>query len=184
MLIESIRLSGFRCFGPEPLSVSFSDQVTAVVGPNAAGKTALLHALAKVYATRHETGIEVFRDCQIKALMEQSKTRAATKVRHAEASSGQREIFQSLHDMGPDELTTFLETERREAEGTLLQLVPTVPASIQYDKLWPQVLARHVIRLPDVNKMAARLRDAGTLLFPGWEKGKRVPQPRYKTQRK
>ena len=52
------------------------------------------------YATRHQTGIEVFRDCQVKALMEQSKTRAATKVRHAETSSGQKEIFQSLHDMG------------------------------------------------------------------------------------
>jgi putative ATP-dependent endonuclease of the OLD family len=49
MLIESILLSGFRCFGPEPLSVTFADQVTAVVGPNAAGKTALLQALAKVF---------------------------------------------------------------------------------------------------------------------------------------
>jgi hypothetical protein len=34
------------------------------------------------YATRHPRGIEVFRDCQAEALKEQSKTRAATKVRH------------------------------------------------------------------------------------------------------
>ena len=135
------------------------------------------------YATRHQTGIEVFRDCQVKALMEQSKTRAATKVRHAETSSGQKEIFQSLHDMGPDELVSFLEAQRAEAEKTLLQLTPKTPGSILYEKLWPQVLARHVVRLPDVNKMAATLRDAGTLLFPDWEKGKRVPQPRYRTQR-
>ena len=135
------------------------------------------------YATRHQTGIEVFRDCQVKALMEQSKTRAATKFRHAETSSGQKEIFQSLHDMGPDELVSFLEAQRAEAEKTLLQLTPKTPGSILYEKLWPQVLARHVVRLPDVNKMAATLRDAGTLLFPDWEKGKRVPQPRYRTQR-
>jgi three-Cys-motif partner protein len=135
------------------------------------------------YVTRHQTGIEVFRDCQVKALMEQSKTRAATKVRHAETSSGQKEIFQSLHDMGPDELVSFLEAQRAEAEKTLLQLTPKTPGSILYEKLWPQVLARHVVRLPDVNKMAATLRDAGTLLFPDWEKGKRVPQPRYRTQR-
>src|SRR5262249_33993836 len=61
------------------------------------------------YATRHPKGIEVFRDCQVKALTEQSKTRATTKVRHAETSSGQKELFQSLHDMGPDELIAFLD---------------------------------------------------------------------------
>ena len=136
------------------------------------------------YATRHHTGIEVFRDCQVKTLMEQSKTRAATKVKHAETSSGQKEIFQSLHDMGPDELTSFLQAERGEAEKTLLQLTPKTPGSILYEKLWPQVLARHVVRRPDVNKMAAALRDDGRLLFPDWEKGKRVPQPHNRTQRR
>jgi three-Cys-motif partner protein len=136
------------------------------------------------YATRHRKGIEVFRDCQVKALTEQSKTRAAAKVRHAETSSGQKEIFQSLHDMGPDELTSFLQAERREAEKTLLQLTPKTPGSILYEKLWPQVLVRHVVRLPDVNKMAAALRGDQGLLFLDWEKGKRVPQPHYRTQRK
>jgi len=136
------------------------------------------------YATRHHTGIEVFRDCQIKALIEQSKTRAATKVKHAKTSSGQGELFESLHDMGPDELTSFLQAQRGEAEKTLLQLTPKTPSSILYDKLWPQVLARHVVRLPDVNKIAAQLHNDGVLLFPDWEKRKRVPQPHYRTQRK
>jgi putative ATP-dependent endonuclease of the OLD family len=49
MQIESIRLAGFRCFGPEPITVSISSDITAVVGPNAAGKTALLHALSKLF---------------------------------------------------------------------------------------------------------------------------------------
>jgi three-Cys-motif partner protein len=135
------------------------------------------------YATRHPTGIEVFRDCQVKALEEQSRTRAATKVKHAVKSTGQREIFQSLHDMGPDDVTAFLESERVNAEKVLLALTPDEPASIPYQKLWPQVLARHVVRKPDVNKMASRLRDEHCLIFPDWEKGKRVPQPHYKTQR-
>ncbi len=135
------------------------------------------------YATRHPRGIEVFRDCQIKALTEQSKTRAATKVKHAQASTGQGEIFQSLHDMGPDELITFLRSQREEAERTFLELTPETPSSILYESLWPQVLARHVVRLPDVNQIGVRLRDDGRLLFPDWEKGKRVPQPRYRVQR-
>jgi hypothetical protein len=135
------------------------------------------------YATRNPRGIEVFRDCQIKALEEQSKTRAATKVKHAATSSGQGEFFESLHDMGPDALTSFLADERRQAQTTLLNLTPTQPRSILYEKLWPQVLARHVVRRPDVNAMAARLRGEEQLLFPDWEKGKRVPQALYRTQR-
>jgi three-Cys-motif partner protein len=135
------------------------------------------------YATRHPLGIEVFRDCQIKALKEQSKTRAATKVKHAETSTGQGEIFQSLHDMGPDELTTFLQSQLGQAEKTFLELVPEAPGSVLYKSLWPQILARHVVRRPDVNQIGARLRGDGRVLFPNWEKGKRVPQPDYRIQR-
>jgi three-Cys-motif partner protein len=135
------------------------------------------------YATRHERGIEVFRDCQVKALIEQSKTRAATKVKHAATSSGQGEFFESMHNMGPDELKAFLENERRNAEATLLALTPKQPHSIAYERLWPLVLSRNVVRLPDVNKIAASLRGKKELLFPDWEKGKRVPQAQYRTQR-
>jgi three-Cys-motif partner protein len=135
------------------------------------------------YATRHPRGIEVFRDCQAETLKEQSKTRAATKVKHAEATSGQAEIFQSLHDMAPDDLTAFEQAERAAAETTLLNLTPVHPNSIQYEKLWPQVLARHIVRRADINKIAARLRDDGRLLFTDWEKRKKIPQPHYRTQR-
>lgn len=49
MRIETVTLSGFRCFGPDPIEVPISPEITAVVGPNAAGKTALLHALSKLF---------------------------------------------------------------------------------------------------------------------------------------
>ena len=135
------------------------------------------------YASRHQRGIEVFRDCQVRALAEQSKARAATKIKYAASSSGQGEFFESLHDMGPDETVAFLEEERKRARQTLLDLTPQQPASVVYEKLWPQVLARHVVRKPDVNAIAANLRDEGQLLFPDWERGKRVPHATYRTQR-
>ncbi|MBN2740475.1 MAG: AAA family ATPase [Rhodobacteraceae bacterium] len=49
MRIETVTLSGFRCFGPDPITVPISSEITAVIGPNAAGKTALLHALSKMF---------------------------------------------------------------------------------------------------------------------------------------
>jgi three-Cys-motif partner protein len=135
------------------------------------------------YATRHPKGIEVFRDCQLQALHEQAKTRAATKVKHAESVSGQREIFESLHEMAPNELETSLAAEKVAAERMLLDLTPVAPLSVVYDAVWPRVLAKHVVRLPEVNKIAARLRKEESLSFPEWEPGKRVPQSRYRMQR-
>lgn len=49
MRIEAVTISGFRCFGPDPVAIPISSKVTTVVGPNAAGKTALLHALSKLF---------------------------------------------------------------------------------------------------------------------------------------
>jgi len=135
------------------------------------------------YATRNHHGIEVFRDCQVKALTEQAMTRATTKIKHTAVTTGQAEMFDSLYEMAPNELTLFLESERHLAEKTLLELAPTKPHFASYEKLWPEVLLRHVVRLPDVNKIAAQLRADGRLLFPDWEKGKRVPQQNYRVQR-
>ncbi len=135
------------------------------------------------YATRHPSGIEVFRDCQIKALQEQSMTRAAVKLQHTAKTSGQAEMFVSLHDMGPDEVNAFLVRECQLAERSLLDLTPRKPAAIRYEMLWPEILARHVIRRPQVNELAVKLRKAHALEFPDWEKGKRVPQPSYRTWR-
>jgi three-Cys-motif partner protein len=135
------------------------------------------------YATRHSKGIQVFRDCQIKALQEQSATRAAMKLKHVAMTSGQAEMFESLHDMGPDELNAFLAEQIHQAKRSLLELTPQKPAAIRYDKLWPKVLARHVVRLPQVNDLAVKLRKAKALEFPDWEKGKRVPQSAYRTWR-
>jgi len=47
--LESVILSGFRCFGPQPSTMAFAPDITAVIGPNAAGKTALLHGLSKLF---------------------------------------------------------------------------------------------------------------------------------------
>jgi putative ATP-dependent endonuclease of OLD family len=49
--IQSITIAGFRSFGPDPVRVELAGELTAVVGPNASGKTALLQAFAKIFGT-------------------------------------------------------------------------------------------------------------------------------------
>jgi three-Cys-motif partner protein len=131
------------------------------------------------YGTRHDIGLEVFRDCQVKTLEAQAKARAITKVGRSEEKTGQAELFHSLHEMSGNEATAFLDAERKAARETVLALAPSRDAPIAYKDLWPQVLSRRVVRRPDVNKIAANLRKEGLLTFPGWESGKRVPQADY-----
>lgn len=164
---------------------AFGESLAKIGSYNYVAETTVLRPLSDralyclCYATRHPKGIEVFRDCQFKALQEQAKTRAATKVKHAETTTGQREIFESLHEMAPNELETKLAAARAAAEKTFLELTPAAPGATKYEQVWPQVLAKHVVRLPDVNQIAARLRKEQRIAFPYWERGKRVPQPDY-----
>jgi three-Cys-motif partner protein len=135
------------------------------------------------YATRHDQGIAVFRDCQVKALIAQAEARAAGKMQHAARSTGQAELFASLHDMGPNETAEFLEAERKKASANILDVTPRDPSHFTYRNLWAAVLTRHVVRLTDVNAICADLRKRGELVFPGWESGKRVPKDDYITHR-
>ena len=165
---------------------AFGESLAKIGSFNYVAETTILRPLKDralyclCYATRHPKGIEVFRDCQLMALKEQAKTRATTKVKHAEATTGQREIFESLHDMAPNELETMLAAAKVAAEKTLLELTPAKPKTTKYEDVWPRVLAKHVVRLPDVNQIAARLRKEQKIAFPDWQSGKRVPQPNYK----
>ncbi|MHB9100546.1 MAG: ATP-dependent nuclease [Sulfuricella sp.] len=49
MKLQSIRLSNFQCFGPEPTELSFED-LTFLIGPNGSGKTAAMQALCRLFA--------------------------------------------------------------------------------------------------------------------------------------
>ena len=49
MKVETLTIRNFRCFGPEPETVSLQIGVTAMVGANGAGKTAVLQALARLF---------------------------------------------------------------------------------------------------------------------------------------
>lgn len=49
MKIESLTLRNFRCFGPDPTAIPLEQSITALVGNNGSGKTALLAALSRLF---------------------------------------------------------------------------------------------------------------------------------------
>jgi putative ATP-dependent endonuclease of the OLD family len=49
MKLQTIRLSNFQCFGPEPTEIGL-DKLTFLIGPNGAGKTAAMQALCRLFA--------------------------------------------------------------------------------------------------------------------------------------
>ena len=174
----------------EILVGAFSESLRQLGGYDYVAETTVLRPLSDRplyclrYATRHEKGLAVFRDCQIAALNAQASTRAAGKIRHEELNSGQGEFFQSLHEMGPDKTAALLEQERKKAAGMIMELARAPPGHVLYREVWPAVLMKHVVRLTDVNSMCGDMRKSGALLFPDWEPRRRVPQDHYRMHRK
>lgn len=129
-----------------------------------------------VYGTRQSAGIRVFRDCQVKSLGVQADIIAQKKVADRAAASNQFELLGSMHEMAPDPNKAFLAEEENKAEALLLNIVPTAGRGEAWGRIWPTVLARHVIRLSDLNKVANQHRKDGRLVFPTWPAGmKRAP---------
>jgi hypothetical protein len=54
MLLESVTLINFRCFGPEKQKISFQAGLTALIGNNGAGKTALMQAMLRMFSVTNE----------------------------------------------------------------------------------------------------------------------------------
>jgi putative ATP-dependent endonuclease of OLD family len=49
MKIETLRLQNFRCFGPNMTSIAFESALTALIGGNGSGKTAVFLALCRLF---------------------------------------------------------------------------------------------------------------------------------------
>ena len=75
------------------------------------------------------------------------------------------------------------EQERAAALQTLLSNIPQAPSFGTYGDARAAALTNHVVRVADVNRLAATLRKEGRLLFADWPARKQVPEPEYQVQR-
>jgi three-Cys-motif partner protein len=143
-------------------------------------KNRVLYSL--FYATRHATGIKVFRDCHLKTERQQASVRVGIRRAHEEATSGQTSLFDRDTEASFS-VERMLQAERSAAQATVLSLLPVAPRYTTYGEVWPHVLERHMVTLAEVNKIAADLRKRQLLSFPDWEFNKRVPADSYKVSR-
>jgi hypothetical protein len=163
---------------------AFRDSLKHVGGYTYAAEITVLRPLKErplyclVYGTRHESGIAVFRDCQMAVLKAQAELRAQGKVKASAAKSGQSELFESMLDMAPDKEAAIRARERARALEMVRAVTPQSPRSITYRELWANVLSECEVKKTDLNVICADLKKAGELLFPDWEQGKRVPLSR------
>jgi three-Cys-motif partner protein len=173
----------------EVLVGAFGDSLKHIGGYAYVAEITILRPLKErplyclVYGSRHESGISVFRDCQMAAVTTQAELRAEGKIKDKATRSGQNEMFESLLDLGPDKTAAILATEKQKARALLLSLTPFAPESITYKRLWALVLAKHSVRRTEVNAMCAEMKKSSQLTFPDWEPNKRVPQDSYRVQR-
>ena len=80
MKIESIKIQGFRCFGPEPVEISLDAGVSVFVGANGSGKTAVFQALSRLFGVSSAQRAVRRRDFHITADQEQLETGASLSL--------------------------------------------------------------------------------------------------------
>jgi putative ATP-dependent endonuclease of OLD family len=59
MYIERLGLTNFRCFGPAGALVDFDSRLTALIGGNGAGKTAVCEALLRMFGTQDQRRVQL-----------------------------------------------------------------------------------------------------------------------------
>jgi len=127
-----------------------------------------------IYATRKPKGIEVFRNCQIKTLREQSAVRDATKSANVLKTKGQIELF-GISEMKPNTLDIDLQEQARFAREDFLNTVRLSADKLYYAEIWPKILGRFVISKTEMNAIVAEARKQGLITIPNWGVRQRTP---------
>lgn len=133
-----------------------------------------------VYGTREPAGIEVFRDCQVRALEAQAEA-ASQRTQGKLVEGGIGSLFGTEWEPSSVNHRHFLERQRQNAREALLVLAANEPGLLWKDT-WPRLLADYAVRRTDANQIAGALQKEGRIDFAGWVKGKKVPSELYALQ--
>ena len=127
-------------------------------------------------------GLQAFRDCQTKALDAQAAVRSALKVQQDEAASGAAGTVHVDARHGTERCGSDAQRGEARSRGNGPRAHAEGPAHILYKKLWPQLLVKHAVRLPDVNAICTSLKKRNAIVFLDWPPRGKAPKDEYRMQ--
>jgi len=128
-----------------------------------------------IYATRHDSGLDAFKDAEKKAMKEMEHARAEAQRRRRERISGMGELFPSdvLHD--PTYYESLRDRYLGRARNSILQLL-LGERRLPYDTAWALALAQPLTWESDLKDWIATWVKDGALKIEGLMGKQRVPQ--------
>ena len=132
-----------------------------------------------IFLTRHVKGLEVFRDCQYRALKVQAEKRSMLKALARAETKSTIDLFADGEDAIPnDRSSKMMESGKQRAKDELLGALKHAGAKGRaWGDLWPPILATCVITRSILGRSANELRKEGRISAPGWPKNQqKIPK--------
>jgi three-Cys-motif partner protein len=122
-----------------------------------------------IFLTRHDAGLQVFRDSQHAALEAQAKSRTKAKADARTTKSGMSGLFDESCDIPFDRSSIKLREGEELARSKLLDaLRRTGEHGAQWKDVWPAILETTVVTRSKLGRFTNDLRKSGIILAPGW----------------
>lgn len=134
-----------------------------------------------IFLSRHEKGIQVFRNAQRVALEIQGKNRSGRKSTKRATQSGMEDMFANIEPVNPAE-RSFKEIKNGVSDGEKYALELIMGAGtpgISWGDLWPKVLEEKALTHSDLGDLIVGTRDSGEIVIQGWKPRVRKPRDEY-----
>lgn len=135
-----------------------------------------------IYGTRSAKGVEVFRECQHKALVAQDKMREALAAQKREEALGMGDLFGGAIS-GNEFAGRWMVEQEIGARAEIVREIPAAPGSVRYGEVWPKVMSRWGVKKTRMGRIVAEMRGEGALRFLDWAPRSRVPDDSYRVTR-
>jgi three-Cys-motif partner protein len=130
-----------------------------------------------IYLTRHEKGVEVFKDAEKRAMPVMEQARAAAHQRKRQRRTGQRELFDGDTLYDPRYFKGLLERYQSKARQHLLDALQAA-GRMSYDEAWITTMSLPLVWESDLKSWIKDWRKRGWLVVEGLRPSERVPKQR------
>ncbi len=135
-----------------------------------------------IFLSRHDKGIQVFRNAQRAALQAQAFNRSGRKSARRSEKTGMKDMFDDIEPVDPAERSAkeISDGIRGASEFALDLITAAGPTGITWGQLWPDVLEEKVITHSDLGDVIATMRRDGQIAVETWEPRVRKPRDNYR----